>query len=168
MSKPHDEGPLFDPLNLDDAFPSEEPSPEPEIAPSEEVAATDPFATDPFAAAGIPSEAPAEPTEEASAEAAAPVTPAGKKAKKSKKAKTPKPPRERKPSTSGRGFGASIASTSVYMWMLCLSFLALILGCVFLYIELSRYNFDIKAEEGKRVAQAPSLLGPAPADRLLA
>lgn len=48
--------------------------------------------------------------------------------------------------SSNRGF---LARIDVYTVMLAIAFLAIVLGCVLLSLELGRYNWDIKA---KRVA----------------
>ncbi|MFP6613824.1 MAG: hypothetical protein VB853_06245 [Pirellulales bacterium] len=36
---------------------------------------------------------------------------------------------------------------NVYTMMLICSFLALVLGCVLMYLELKRYDFDMEAKE---------------------
>jgi len=41
-------------------------------------------------------------------------------------------------------------NASVYTMMLIFSFLALVLACVMLYLELERYKFDINADEYNR------------------
>jgi hypothetical protein len=43
---------------------------------------------------------------------------------------------------------------SVYTMMLICSFLALVLGCVLMYLELKRYDFDMEAKEYQ--AQRPA------------
>lgn len=160
MSNPKDEGPLFDPLNLDDAFAAMEPSPSGSgSAKPESSAAPDPFASDPFAEAGIPSE----PSADAAAEAVAPLGAPGdaKAGKKKKKEKAPKPVRERKPKAAKPRTPAGAPLLDVYGWMLCISLLAIVLAVAFLWVELHRYNYDFKAEEGKRVAQASGVESPA-------
>jgi hypothetical protein len=54
------------------------------------------------------------------------------------------------------GFFAWVAGASVYNMLLLIAVVALLLGSLGMYIELKRYNFDVKAEEGRRpLAAAP-------------
>jgi len=57
--------------------------------------------------------------------------------------------KEKKPSLLHR-----LAEASPYTVMLGLSCLAILLACIFLMIELWRYDFDIGAKSGKKVSQA--------------
>jgi len=70
-----------------------------------------------------------------------------KKAKKRPKAKKREEPEEEeaeRPSLLDR-----LRSTSPYTVMLAISLLAMLIGVLMLYVEFSRYNFDMKAEELK-------------------
>ncbi len=67
---------------------------------------------------------------------------------------------EKKPSLLHR-----LAEASPYTVMLGLSCLAIVLACIFLLIELWRYDFDIGAQSGKKLSQAGvSAQWTAPAD----
>jgi hypothetical protein len=53
---------------------------------------------------------------------------------------------------------------SVYTMMLICSFIALVLGCLLMYLELQRYDFDLEAEKyrssrGPRTAATATFLG---------
>lgn len=78
--------------------------------------------------------------------------------KKGKKAKAPKQKKEKKQKEStGEGLFARLQKTSPYIVLLGLSLLALLIAVLCLVIELSRYNFDLKAEEARqRSAMAPA------------
>lgn len=51
-------------------------------------------------------------------------------------------------------------SANVYTMMLICSFLALVLGCILMYLELKRYDFDIEAKDYKRSAARPHVAQP--------
>lgn len=57
---------------------------------------------------------------------------------------------EEEEAEKGPGILAWIGDTSVYNILLFVAAVALILGSLGLYLELKRYNFDIKAREGKQ------------------
>ena len=48
---------------------------------------------------------------------------------------------------------------NVYTMMLICSFLALVLGCVLMYLELKRYNFDMEAKDYQQ-SRAPVAVQP--------
>lgn len=62
--------------------------------------------------------------------------------KKKKRQSTPKGPVQKQ-------------RANVYTMMLISSFLALVMACVLMYMELKRYTFDYEAKEYKKSSQRP-------------
>ena len=58
-----------------------------------------------------------------------------------------------KPDTA-RGVFVQKQTSNIYTVLLILSFLAICLGCVFLSMEMGRYNWDMKAAEAKSSVHA--------------
>jgi len=56
-----------------------------------------------------------------------------------------------------RGVFVQKQTSNIYTALLILSFLAIVLGCVFLSMEMGRYNWDMKATEGKAAYAQPVL-----------
>ena len=85
-----------------------------------------------------------------------------KPSKKKKKGKTAKTGDSEEGEEKGESIWQRLAEASPYTMMLWISLLGLIVGTLFLYLELRTYKFDLKTREGKhRVsAAAPIHSGP--------
>lgn len=75
-----------------------------------------------------------------------------KKGKKGKKPKKEKPKKEKKPRAESDGAGSPLRKLfpSVYSVMLAIALLAILIAIAVLAVELSRYDFDIKASTAMR------------------
>ena len=63
---------------------------------------------------------------------------------------------ELKPS-AGRGVFVQKQRANVYTMMLILAFLNIIVGCLFLYLEMNQYGFKVKVPDAAKVpAAAPA------------
>jgi len=70
---------------------------------------------------------------------------AEKAAKPAKPAKPANPGKAAKPAAAARGVLVEKPKANIYTVLLILSFVALVIGCICLYAEMSAYNFDFKA-----------------------
>lgn len=67
------------------------------------------------------------------------------KAPKPKKEKAPKAPKAAKAPAAARGIVVPKPPANIYTVMLALSFMAVLIGCVFLSLELGAYDWDYSA-----------------------
>jgi hypothetical protein len=74
--------------------------------------------------------------------------------KKKKKGKAPKTGDSEEGEETGESVWQRLAKTSPYTMMLWISLLGLIVGTLFLYLELRTYKFDLKAREAKQRVSA--------------
>jgi hypothetical protein len=126
--------------------PSEEPLGglgEPGAVPLEPVTPLQPAEEGEPSAAGQPDELPDFGGEEPGAE----EEPSKKKKKKRKTSKTGDSEEDEE---KGESIWQRLAKASPYTMMLWISLLGLIVGTVFLYLELRTYQFDLKAREAKQ------------------
>ena len=67
--------------------------------------------------------------------------------KAAKPAKPAKPGKAAKPAAAAAARGVLVEKpkANIYTVLLILSFVALVIGCICLYAEMSAYNFDFKA-----------------------
>lgn len=68
---------------------------------------------------------------------------------------------ELKPS-AGRGVFVQKQRANVYTMMLIVSFLCIIVGCLFLYLEMKEYNFQVKVPAAAQMKTLPAAPAPAP------
>jgi hypothetical protein len=90
--------------------------------------------------------------------------PAGEEvpSKKKKKGKISKTGDSEQGDEKGDSIWQRLAKASPYTMMLWISFLGLVVGSVFLYLELRTYKFDLKAREAKQRAGAVSAVHSGP------
>ena len=58
-------------------------------------------------------------------------------------------------SSNPQGVVVQKPRSNIYTTMLFLSFIAIIIACLCLWLEMRAYNMDIKANEGRVASQAP-------------
>jgi hypothetical protein len=56
-----------------------------------------------------------------------------------------KPARKAKPAPAARGMVVEKPKANIYTVLLILSFVAVVIGCICLYAEMSAYEFNVKA-----------------------